>query len=369
MTTAISEPAIHPKRDYSLVGESTRSAIESGLASAEWYQTPVPRQTLKALMQRSDAPAIRDTAIWLGALAASLAGGIWLWGTWMCVPFFFVYGTLYGSASDSRWHECGHRTAFKTGWMNDAVYEIASFMLMRNPVTWRWSHARHHTDTIIVGRDAEIAVMRPPDLVRVALNFFGIIDVWRSLPTLMRNAAGILSDDEKSFIPEFEQSKAVSAARAHVVIYVAAVAAALLSWSWLPLMAIGLPRLYGAWHLVMVGLLQHGGLADNVVDYRLNTRTVYMNPISRFIYWNMNYHIEHHMYPLVPFHALPRLHELVKDDLPPPNPSIWHAYREMIPALIRQLRDEDYFVKRELPATARPYRPAVLQTSSAGTAE
>ena len=31
------------------------------------------------------------------------------------------------------------------------------------------------------------------------------------------------------------------------------------------------------------------------------TRTVYMNPISRFIYWNMNYHIEHHMYPLVPF--------------------------------------------------------------------
>ena len=39
-------------------------------------------------------------------------------------------------------------------------------MLMRNPVTWRWSHARHHTDTIIVGRDAEIAVMRPPDLAQ-----------------------------------------------------------------------------------------------------------------------------------------------------------------------------------------------------------
>ena len=55
--------------------------------------------------------------------------------------------------------------------MNDFVYEIASFMLMRNPVTWRWSHARHHTDTIIVGRDAEIAIMRPPDLV----------EGWRSL--------------------------------------------------------------------------------------------------------------------------------------------------------------------------------------------
>ena len=39
-------------------------------------------------------------------------------------------------------------------------------------------------------------------------------------------------------------------------------------------MVIGLPRLYGAWHHVMTGLLQHGGLADNVTDHRLNSRTV-----------------------------------------------------------------------------------------------
>jgi fatty acid desaturase len=70
--------------------------------------------------------------------------------------------------------------------------------------------------------------------------------------------------------------------------------------------------------MVMCGHLQHAGLAENVLDHRLNTRTVYMNPISRFIYWNMNYHIEHHMFPMVPYHALPRLHEVIKADLPPP---------------------------------------------------
>ena len=164
---------IEKKRDYSLVGESTRRAIETGLASAEWYHTDVPRKTMKELMQRSDGPAIRDTVIWMAALIGSAAGAIYFWGTWWCVPFFFVYGVLYGSSSDSRWHECGHGTAFRTRWMNDVVYQIASFMLMRNPVTWRWSHARHHTDTIIVGRDAEIAVMRPPDLLRTALAFTG----------------------------------------------------------------------------------------------------------------------------------------------------------------------------------------------------
>jgi fatty acid desaturase len=240
--------------------------------------------------------------------------------------------------------------------MNDAVYQIACFMIMRNPVTWRWSHARHHTDTIIVGRDAEIAVMRPPDLLRAALAFTGILDFRYSLPTLVRNAFGNISPDEKSYIPEMEQPKVITAARWHVAIYVATIALALYMWSFLPLMIIGLPRLYGSWHMVLTGLLQHIGLADNVVDHRLNTRTVYMNPVSRFIYWNMNYHVEHHMFPMVPYHALPRLHALIKHDLPAPTPSILAGYREMIPAFLRQLRNEDYFLKRDLPATARPYR-------------
>ena len=230
-------------------------------------------------------------------------------------------------------------------------------MIMRNPVTWRWSHARHHTDTIIVGRDPEIDVMRPPDLVRVVLNFVGIVDVFRfSVPDMLRNAFGHLSAGEKTFIPEIEQPKVIRVARAWLAIHAAVIALSIYLDSVLPLMLVGLPRLYGCWHMVMAGLLQHGGLADNVTDHRLNSRTVYMNRLSRFIYWNMNYHVEHHMFPMVPFHALPRLHEAIKHDLPPASPSILAGFREIVPAFLRQLRYEDYFVKRELPPTAKPYR-------------
>ena len=81
-----------------------------------------------------------------------------------------------------------------------------------------------------------------------------------------------------------------------------------------------------------------------------------MNPVSRFLYWNMNYHVEHHMFPMVPYHRLPALHARIRGDLPAPNPSMWHAYREVLPVLRRQLAYEDYFLKRDLPATARPYR-------------
>lgn len=344
------------KRDYSLLGHDAETAVSNGLAAAEWYHTDIPRKDMKRLMQRSDAPALRDTAIWLGAMIVSGALGAWFWGSWVALPFFLVYGVLYGSASDSRWHECGHGTAFKTMWMNNVVYQIASFMIMRNPVTWRWSHTRHHTDTIIVGRDPEIAVMRPPDLLRLVLNVFGILDVWHAVIDMVRNAAGVMNEAEKSFVPETEQSKAIVVARIWLVIYLATIGSCFYFGSLLPAMLIGLPRLYGAWHHVLTGLLQHGGLADNVIDHRLNSRTVYMNPISRFIYWNMNYHVEHHMFPMVPYHALPLLHDMIKYDLPAPNTSIWDGYKEMIPAFLRQLRNEDYFLKRALPQTARPYK-------------
>ena len=343
-------------RDYSLTGPEGQHAIEVGLASAEWYHSDVPRNAMKELMKRRDGPALRDTIIWLGLLIISAWVGIILWGSLWAIPCFLVYGVLYGSACDSRWHECGHGTAFRTAWMNDVVYHIASFMVVRNPVSWRWSHSRHHTDTIIVGRDAEIALMRPPALILGALHFIGIPDIFLHFWVIARNALGTITAAEKNYIPEREWPKVILWARVHMAIYVSAVVLALVYGSILPLVLIGGPRIYGAWHMVLTGLLQHGGLDEDVLDHRLNTRTVYMNPISRWIYWNMNYHIEHHMFPMVPFHALPQLHAMIKHDLPPPNRSIAAAYIEMVGALWQQRRKPDFKLHRALPHTARPYR-------------
>ncbi|MBY3595397.1 fatty acid desaturase family protein [Rhizobium bangladeshense] len=352
-----------PPRDYSLTGPSSLRAVEAGLAAAEWYHTEVPRKLMKELMQRSDQPAIRDTILWAILHVAFAAGGIWFWGSWCAVPFWFAYGVMYGSACDARWHECGHGTAFRTRWMNDVLYHICSFQVARNPVNWRWSHARHHTDTIIVGRDPEIAWMHPIALTLKALAYTGVVEVWQNLRTLARNAAGTLSPDEKDYVPESEWRKAVFWARVHMAIYAAAVLSSMgmlmagAGWkATIPLLLIGGPRIYGCWHMVMTGLLQHGGLAEDVLDHRLNSRTVYMNPISRFIYWNMGYHVEHHMFPMVPYHALARLHEVIKHDLPPANTSIWDGYREMFQAIMRQRREPGYYLKRTLPQGAKPYR-------------
>jgi fatty acid desaturase len=141
----------------------------------------------------------------------------------------------------------------------------------------------------------------------------------------------------------------------------AAVLAGVVAWciaigSLLPAFVVGLPTFFGAWlDIILFGFTQHAGLAEDVVDHRLNCRTVYMNPVFRFIYWNMNYHLEHHMFPMVPYHALPKLHEAMKGDTPPAYQDVIAAWTEILPALWRQRRDPTYFVERHLPATARSY--------------
>jgi fatty acid desaturase len=336
--------------DYSLVGPSSHYALEHGLANSEWYRAPIPRARLKELMQRSDGPAIRDTLIWIAAFAVTGGLAFHFWPSWWAVPFFLAYGVLYGSSSDSRWHECGHGTAFKTAWMNDVVYHIACFMVLREPTVWRWSHTRHHTDTIIVGRDPEIAIMRPTVILKVIGVFFAIPQAWGEIKSMLLHAAGRLTPDEADFIPEMERAKVYLVARIWLAIHLAVIAVSVSIGSILPMLFVGpLPSMYGAWVHVMTGLTQHAGLPENVLDHRLNSRTVYMNPVLRFIYWNMNYHVEHHMFPMVPYHRLPELHDAMKPYCPPPYTSVVAAYREIFPALLRQAREPGWTITRPIP--------------------
>jgi Na(+)-translocating NADH:ubiquinone oxidoreductase F subunit len=363
---ATATPTLPTTHDYSLVGPTTKQAIERGLAEAKWYASPIPKAQMRELLERRDGPAIRDTILWFSLLIGAGLAGYFTWGTPWAVLAFAIFGGIYGASGDSRWHECGHGTAFKTDWMNDVVYEIASFMILRESTFWRWSHTRHHSDTIIVGRDPEIAVQRPTNMREFVLNFFSIGTYKKFFTGIVRHSFGRLAPDEATFIPEFARPGVYARARIYVAIYVITIAAAIYFGSLLPLMYIGLPMFYGSWLMVTYGYTQHAGLAENVLDHRLNCRTVYMNPVHRFLYWNMNYHVEHHMFPLVPYHNLPKLHAAIKTDCPTPYDGILVAWRELFAAVWRQRRDPGFFVKRVLPTpTHRNEAPATAEVFTA----
>ena len=337
------------KFDYSLTGVNSSLAVEKGLAEADWYQCAVPRETMRELLERRDGPAIRDTMLWFALLLGTGFATWFLWHTIWAVFPYAIYAVLYATMSDSRWHEAGHGTAFKTDWMNNALYEIASFMILRESTVWRWSHNRHHSDTIIVGRDPEIAVPRPPNIRNIILSFFSLVVYPKYFKRILLHSTGQMASEEKTFVPASEFPKVYLRARIYVAIYTGVIALSVYTGSILPLLLVGLTNLFGTWLTVTYGLTQHAGLAENVLDHRLNCRTVYMNPIHRYIYWNMGYHVEHHMFPLVPYHALSRLHAAVRDDCPTPYPSLIAAWREILPTLLRQVKEPSYHVKRRLP--------------------
>lgn len=339
--------------DYDLMNGAAERAQQAGLVGAQWYQCSVPRASLKELMKRDDHHAVKDTLLWFALVLASGATMVVAWhqqSAWLW-PLFFVYATLYCGPADSRWHEASHGTAFKTRWMSSALYQVASFMVLRRPTRWRWSHTRHHTDTLITGLDPEIAAPVPAQIFNMLANCFQLLGGPAEIKQVLLNATGQINATEKTFVPEMEWPKMIKEARVWLLIYSLVIFFAIYFQTILPLLLIGLPSFVGAWLFNFFGLTQHAGLPENVLDHRLNCRTVLMNPIFKFLYWNMNYHLEHHMFPMVPYHALPRLHELIKADCPPAYTSSLQAYREIIPALLKQSKDAAFYIQRPLTPT------------------
>lgn len=341
-----------PWRDYSLTGADSGP----GFAPDEWYRTPVSRARLKELMRRRNMPGLIDYGIWLGLVLLTGAWVVFAWGGWWCVPAMFLYGIFYGSCAHSRWHECSHGTVFRAGWLNAIAFYLTSFMALKNPLFWRWSHTRHHTDTIIVGRDPEIAFPRPPHPLDLLTNLLHLQAGWVEMKKMVRLALGLLNKDELSFLAESDRQKAFWTSRVQLAILLLIGAVSVALQSWLPLVLVGLPTFYGSWLHHLLASLQHAGLAEDVPDHRLNSRSIHMNPFLRFVYSSMNFHLEHHMYPMVPSYNLPSLHEEIKWDCPPPYPSTYAAFREMIPAILKQRRDPLHCVDRKslIPASANP---------------
>ena len=81
---------------------------------------------------------------------------------------------------------------------------------------------------------------------------------------------------------------------------------------------------------------EHVG-CDESPDLPHNTRTTLTNRFVNAIAWQMPYHAEHHLFPNVPFHALPAVHALIGDRVVVEPRGYLAGQRQ----IIRGLRDAD----------------------------
>lgn len=343
-------------KDYRLRGggadaaaDITGEAFAGAISEQEWYSCKIDRSALKQLIKRSDGKALVSLGAWLFLLMAAGVAGYFTWGTVWAVPCFALYSVLY-AAADHRHHELSHGTPFRTRWLNEIFYHVCAFMTLREGFYYRWSHSRHHTHTVIVGKDPEL-IPRTAPICALLLELPFIRSLYHTILRMASAARGRIDPNGLQFIPATQIFKVIWASRVYLLVMLLTIIACVATKSILPAMYIVLPRTYGGILAQIFNITQHAGLAEDVYDHRLNTRTIVMNPVFTFLYGNMNYHLEHHMFPMVPFYNLPRLHELIKAQCPPPY-STWEAVREVIYAIRRQQADPAFHIERKLPTGA-----------------
>jgi fatty acid desaturase len=263
--------------------------------------------TLLPLTRRDDARGARRAFGHLGAVAiASLA----LWfslGTLWALPLTLLQGYLLAFLFNAL-HECAHQTAFATRAWNTLLGHLAGLIVLLPYHYYRAFHWDHHRYTQQHDMDPELAVPLPRTRLGLAWLVAGA-PVWfgRVRMLLVHGLAGRVGE---RWVPADKQRTIVIEARAYLLGYAAIAAVSVATgslaavWLWL------LPLMAGQWFLRPYLLAEHTGCA-HTNDMLENTRTTTTNAFVRFFAWNMPYHAEHHAYPAVPFHALPRLNALL----------------------------------------------------------
>jgi len=259
---------------------------------------------LKAtLTEKSDGAGLRHLGLHGGAIVLvglwiAVGGPLW----WALLP---VQGVLIVFLFTLE-HEATHKTPFANEALNEWVGRIAGFLLLL-PFTWfRYFHLAHHRWTNIPGRDPELAGETPATR-RAWVRHVSGVPYWVSQARLIWDL--LRGGGKADYLP----NGAMDRVRGEVQWMVDGYAALLTLWPGVVWVWV-VPVLQGQPVLRLYLLAEHGD-CPQVTNMFENTRTVFTDRIVRFLAWNMPYHTEHHVYPAVPFHQLPVLHAVMKDEL------------------------------------------------------
>ncbi len=202
-------------------------------------------------------------------------------------------------------HECCHRTAFRSRAVNDAVAWWAGVLSFYNATFYRRYHQWHHRFTHQPGLDPELEDPVPTSLGGYLLELSG----WNWWIGKLKGYGRLLWGDlsglpylSPEVIPQVRRSVRLQVLVYGLVLVLSFIHAnGFLLWSWLLPLAVGQP------FLRFMLLAEHSGCSFGA-DGTANTRTTLTIAPVRWLMWNMPFHAEHHLYPSLPFHALPRAH-------------------------------------------------------------
>jgi fatty acid desaturase len=321
----------------------------------DWYRCPVDRDTLRSLTKRSDIKGFMQTLGWIGLVGATAYMNHFFWARQIWLGFalaLWVHGTIYTFNPGQITHELSHGTVFKTKWLNAFFLRFFSTIGMVNFHHYKRSNTYHHIYTLHPRGDREVVLPGNPTIKPLGIfwlftiNFRGL---WTTLykTVIMPAVFGRIVERgewSEAIFPDDDpagKKTAINFMRWVLFFHLSVIAIAIVTGYWhLPLI-ITVGNFIGSWWKFFIGITMHTGLRDNVPDFRKCCRTIKLDPFSRFIYWHMNYHADHHMYAAIPCYNLKKLSKEIAWDMPKPR-TLVEAWREMRETYNRQKTDPDY---------------------------
>lgn len=300
-----------------------------------WFTPVLDRVVLRGLMRRTNVHALVNLGAWLALCVTTAYLVVLARGTAWLIPAMIGYGGILTFAYAAS-HECAHGTAFKMRWLNETVFWLTSLVFIEEPLYRRYSHAGHHTNTWFNALDPQKPYGIPMTFARylaVTLGFTFYLDAARQLA---RHSVGRFTVQERAFLPAAEIRGVTVNSRAMAAIYLGLCVWGIAFESPWPFLLYFIPRFIGGCIVNLYINTQHMCMAEDLRDHRLTTRSIRCTRPEHLLYWNMGYHIEHHLYPAVPFHALPALSSCIRDQLPAPASSVIAANRDILRAVVRQ---------------------------------
>lgn len=324
-----------------MASESTRTAIQ-------WRRSPLPPDLLESLNQRSDTKAWLQTGGYLGSMVLTGSFAYWAWSAqnwWLMGLLLFLHGTL-AAFSINAVHELVHGTVFRTAKLNTIFAYVFAFLGWINHRFFWLSHTEHHKYTLHAPDDLEVVIPITETIPAWLKGAFINFNAFKLLGMHYRRARGILKEDWEHHLLPPEATKKRSYvfnwSRFLLLGHGTIIVVSLATGQWIIPFLISLTPFYGYWLFTLCNNTQHVGLSEDVNDFRLNCRTFELNPILRFFYWHMNFHIEHHMYAAVPCYNLKKLHQAIESDLPRSPKGLLETWVEIGYIMTRQKEDPNY---------------------------
>jgi fatty acid desaturase len=324
-----------------------------------WYRVPIAKEKLKELTSRSDARGALQSVPYLVLLALTGTAAVYAQRR-LSLPVFlvllFVHGTFWAYLLNG-FHELVHGTVFKTRWLNAAFLRVFAFLSWNSHVQFRASHVRHHASTLHPPDDEEVVLpirlRLPAFLLSAVIDLPGIYTVLRD--TVLQALGVRRTRWEWTLFPKGDRAGLAQRIRWAWLTLLGhgfVIAASVLTGWWPVAVVISGARFYGGWLQWLCNNTQHTGLQDNVADFRLCCRTIHLNPFLRYLYFQMSYHTEHHMYAAVPCYNLGKLHAQIRSQMPPISGGLVPAWREIIGILRIQEKQPGYQHTFPLPPPA-----------------